>query len=84
MPTHSSPLFTCRKSSDVSPTRPETIQWYQVEWNAPHALKGQKLLAQGNTLGTDGRKPVALKGQKLSHLREKVFLKEKSQSLIFG
>ena len=30
-----------------------------------HALKGQKLLAQGNTLGNDGRKPVALKGQKL-------------------
>ena len=51
---------------------------------ASHALKGQKLLAQGNTLGTDGRKPVALKGQKLSHLREKVFfLKKKSQSLIF-
>ena len=31
-----------------------------------HALKGQKLLAQGNTLGIHGRKPVALKGQKLS------------------
>ena len=27
---------------------------------APHALKGQKLLAQGNTLGNHGRKPVAL------------------------
>ena len=26
----------------------------------PHALKGQKLLAQGNTLGNDGRQPVAL------------------------
>ena len=25
-----------------------------------HALKGQKLLAQGNTLGNQGRKPVAL------------------------
>ena len=25
-----------------------------------HALKGQKLLAQGNTLGINGRKPVAL------------------------
>ena len=50
---------------------------------APHALKGQKLLAQGNTLGIYKRKPVALKGQKLSHLREKVFLKKKSQSLIF-
>ena len=31
----------------------------------PYALKGQKLLAQGNTLGNKGRKPVALKGQKL-------------------
>ena len=27
---------------------------------APHALKGQKLLAQGNTLGNYGHKPVAL------------------------
>ena len=27
---------------------------------APHALKGQKLLAQGNTLGKYGRKQVAL------------------------
>ena len=26
----------------------------------PHALKGQKLLAQGNALGNYGRKPVAL------------------------
>ena len=31
----------------------------------PYALKGLKLLAQGNTLGNKGRKPVALKGQKL-------------------
>ena len=30
-----------------------------------HALKGQKLLAQGIALGNHGRKPVALKGQKL-------------------
>ncbi len=27
---------------------------------APHALKGQKLLAQGSALGYFGRKPVAL------------------------
>ena len=27
---------------------------------APHALKGQKLLAQGNALGNYERKPVAL------------------------
>ena len=26
----------------------------------PYALKGQKLLAQGNTLGINGHKPVAL------------------------
>ena len=31
----------------------------------PFALKGQKLLAQGNALGNYGRKPVTLKGQKL-------------------
>ena len=31
----------------------------------PYALKGQKLLAQGIALGNHGRKPVALKGQKL-------------------
>ena len=31
----------------------------------PHALKGQKLLAQGSALGYHVRKPVALKGQKL-------------------
>ena len=30
-----------------------------------HALKGQKLLAQGSALGYFGRKPVALEGQKL-------------------
>ena len=32
----------------------------------PHALKGQKLLAQGIALGICGCKLVALKGQKLS------------------
>jgi len=31
----------------------------------PHALKGQKLLAQGSALGYYVRKPVALYGQKL-------------------
>ena len=30
-----------------------------------YALKGQKLLAQGTTLGYNGLKPYALKGQKL-------------------
>ena len=30
----------------------------------PHALKGQKLLAQGSALGYYGRKVVALYGQK--------------------
>ena len=29
-----------------------------------YALNGQKLLAQGDTLGDYGRQPVALKGQK--------------------
>ena len=31
-----------------------------IPYMAPYALKGQKLLAQGNTLGYHGRKPVAL------------------------
>ena len=31
-----------------------------------HALKGQKLLAQGIALGNNGCKPAALQGQKLS------------------
>ena len=31
----------------------------------PHALKGQKLLAQGTALGIHVRTPGALKGQKL-------------------
>ena len=35
-----------------------------------HALKGQKLLAQGSALGNHGRKFVALKGQKLSSTRQ--------------
>ena len=35
---------------------------------APHALKGQKLLAQGSALGYHVRKPVALKGQKLKKM----------------
>ena len=30
-----------------------------------HALKGQKLLAQGSALGNVGKNKVALKGQKL-------------------
>ena len=30
-----------------------------------HALKGQKLLAQGNALGNYGRKPVACKGKSI-------------------
>ena len=37
------------------PTRPE-----RTDGKTPHALKGQKLLAQGNALGNYGRKPVAL------------------------
>ena len=33
--------------------------------HSPHALKGQKLLAQGTALGIHVRTPGALKGQKL-------------------
>ena len=41
----------------------EIITTYAVEIT-PYALKGQKLLAQGDALGDYGRQPVALKGQK--------------------
>ena len=34
--------------------------WLRTPNMAPYALKGQKLLAQGNTLGINGHKPVAL------------------------
>ena len=42
----------------------EVLQVVHVRAEGPHqmqyALKGQKLLAQGNALGIYGRKPVAL------------------------
>ena len=38
--------------------RPHTPE--RADGKTPHALKGQKLLAQGNALGNYGRKPVAL------------------------
>ena len=37
-----------------------------------HALKGQKLLAQGRALGYHERKPVALYGQKL-YISQRIF-----------
>ncbi|WP_417165833.1 hypothetical protein [Segatella sp.] len=52
--THSSPLFTfC--CSGLVPFLNRTFVSF-----APHALKGQKLLAQGIALGNYGRNPVAL------------------------
>ena len=39
---------------------------------APHALKGQKLLAQGIALGNYGHKPVALRAKALK-LQDKAF-----------
>ena len=42
------------------PEGPQTPEAARPEGFAPHALKGQKLLAQGNALGNYGRKPVAL------------------------
>ena len=42
---------------DEGPKAPEAARPASF---APHALKGQKLLAQGNALGNYGRKPVAL------------------------
>ena len=40
----------------------EIITTYAVEITQ-YALKGQKLLAQGDALGDYGRQPVALKGR---------------------
>ena len=45
-------------------------KWFKYRLKAQkfqkqHALKGQKLLAQGSALGNHGRKFVALQGQKL-------------------
>ena len=43
-----------------------SLVWLHTPYKAPYvlygpyALKGQKLLAQGNTLGINGHKPVAL------------------------
>ena len=39
--------------------------WFKNGQKPPHALKGQKLLAQGIALGNVGKNKVALKGQKL-------------------
>ena len=49
-------VFYSIQVSHVSPTRPR----HQNTIMSPHALKGQKLLAQGIALGYYGRKPVAL------------------------
>ena len=43
---------------------PQNVSTCTVEITQ-YALKGQKLLAQGSALGYDGRKLIALKGQKL-------------------
>jgi len=43
-------------ASSFCAARPEGAEASFVQ----HALKGQKLLAQGSALGNDGRKPVAL------------------------
>ncbi|WP_228119544.1 hypothetical protein, partial [Segatella copri] len=52
----------CHKSQPIRPERAEASF-------EQHALKGQKLLAQGIALGfrTDTKSKVALKGQKLSN-----------------
>ena len=36
------------------------LTWWGAQVFAPHALKGQKLLAQSIALGNYGRNPVAL------------------------
>ena len=40
---------------------------------AEDGLKAQKLLAQGSALGNVGKNEVALKGQKLSITRQKLY-----------
>ena len=61
-------IFSLKKNqvSQVSPTRPERAEAHKaarLKGQKPikqHALKGQKLLAQGSALGCYGRKVVAL------------------------
>ena len=47
------------KSEKLTPFFLVIIYWSFASF-APHAMKGQKLLAQGSALGYFGRKPVAL------------------------
>ena len=49
--------FLVIENSHICPTRPEQNDRSSQK---QHALKGQKLLAQGNALGCFGRKSVAL------------------------
>ena len=58
------PLF---QNQEVTcwPRLPLFLSYSSFARKPPHALKGQKLLAQGIALGNYGRKLVALKGQKL-------------------
>ncbi|MQN83528.1 hypothetical protein F7D74_05940 [Prevotella copri] len=48
------------RECDEERSRKVQIRKQTLESNPPHALKGQKLLAQGIALGNYGRKPVAL------------------------
>ena len=57
-------------SPKVTKISPKVMQISPKVSIQQHALKGQKLLAQGNALGNHGRKFVALKGQKLSSTRQ--------------
>ena len=47
------------KKRDIFSLSPLLCDCFRVK-RKQHALKGQKLLAQGNTLGNYGRKPDAL------------------------
>ena len=44
----------------MSPNNGSKVGLKAQKLQKQHALKGQKLLAQGNALGNYGRKPVAL------------------------
>ncbi|MQO96352.1 hypothetical protein F7D28_12075 [Prevotella copri] len=43
---------------------------HHKEPSSRHALKGQKLLAQGNTLGISAIRPAPCKGKSLKNFRE--------------
>ena len=59
-------IYTCDVFNRLNAIPPHaSLQFPSRPCHSPHALKGQKLLAQGTALGIHVRTPGALKGQKL-------------------